>query len=505
MSIEFSSNLLPVSGSQEIFGFAQATKAPTSYINVGERIPRCKKCKSPEFPLKDSTFSCPICNPSDDFLDSSIRFDEGFEETNLLFFIFDATFSFEKAKEMITNFADSMKDDNRAVIIAASGNEQIIIYSSNNVPYLLKIQKTETFVPDEAYEVTKEDIINTIIPALNVLYRALLFNANGENNVDLVMPLHLVLLQQKDDKRPFGIFFMINRESKPLTREKADVIGKAIAAKYGIVHFGANEGFRRLIAIAHHSFGCVFGLSQLNPLMFSKLMILSKPTMLNIVFPRFIEVVKITSCQGEMKLTSLITSLNLTNACGCSAKLSIDYSRISDMFKENVNIVEYLDSVDGRFLTLHRFKWAETEESFINNLNQIVNQAIILKEFSSNVLRSMWDGESQKYIDHIISSNIMNIPKSCLTDIGKKPERDSLKLYYVLSSNLSNYENKLIKLPNEKGYLYVYQPVVFVYVNGNPIEEVNEIIKSDWPFDIQIFKDMDAFHFVTESYGEKIE
>ena len=84
MSIEFSSNLLPVSGSQEIFGFAQATKAPTSYINVGERIPRCKKCKSPEFPLKDSTFSCPICNPSDDFLDSSIRFDEGFEEILLI-------------------------------------------------------------------------------------------------------------------------------------------------------------------------------------------------------------------------------------------------------------------------------------------------------------------------------------------------------------------------------------------------------------------------------------
>lgn len=505
MSIEFSSKLLPVSGTSELFGFVQSAHIPSAHENVNEQIPRCNKCKSPKFPLKDSTFSCPICNPSDDFLESSIRFDEGFEDTNLLFLVFDVSFPIEKIRNMISDFANSMHDNNRAVIIAAAENEQIIVYSCNSVPYFFQIQETETFIPDGEYEVTKEDILDIIIPSLESLYGSLLFCFDNDYAVDLVKPLQLILYQQKGDKRPFGIFFMIYGQSKPLTMIKADLIGKTIASKLGIVHFGASEGFKKLMAIARHSFGCVFGLSLLNPLTFSRLIKLSKPTILNLYFPRFIEVEKVTSCKGDMKMTSLITLLSMTNACGCSAKLSIDYSRISKLYQENVNILEYLDCVDGRYLTLHRFKWAETPQIYESSLNILVNQAITLKEFSSNVLRGICDEESETYINHIIKSNVVNIPNSCLSDVGERPERDSLKLYFVLHSFLSDYKNKLIKLADDNGYLYVYQPMILAYVKTDIINEVNNIINSDWPFEIQMFKDMDTFRYVVERYGGKFE
>ncbi|KAH0793452.1 hypothetical protein GPJ56_002499 [Histomonas meleagridis] len=492
MTLKFCSHLLP-NLETEKFGFVQSSYSPEISTDYTDKIQLCKRCKSSQFPLKSGGCACPICTPEADFIDGTIKVGNGFESRHLFYLVLDLSFSIETVKDFLLSFAESLNSDDSAVIISIA-EFPIMIYCDNGIPYFLQIKELSSFVPSDQYEVTKEDIKSIIIPSLNSLYSIFIEKDKISTPIDITFPIQIIT--EQSDNRPFATFFMIHRSTQPLSPQRAVAAGQKILLHKGIIHFGASEGFRRLTAIAKHSFGCVFGLSTFNPNTFCKLMKLSQPLRLDVTFPRFIEVSKVTSCEGDMKMTSLVTILQLSSGCGCSSQLSIDFSRISDTYKNCVNAIETSISVSGKFLTLHKFSWADSSENYQNSLSLAINKEIALKSFASDVLRGVWNGTNyEKLINNIDKSVIV---ESCFTDIGKKPERDSLRLYYMLHSVGAHKKNEMIQLPNG-GCMYMYPPVVFVRTDEDVMKVVNDHVKCEWPFDVQVFKEMDSFRIVVES------
>ncbi|OHS95054.1 hypothetical protein TRFO_38770 [Tritrichomonas foetus] len=580
MTILFNSRILPPNPKMT-FGFVQSRYSPQTVSDFDETLPKCTKCKTKQFPLKNGKFACPICSPESDFVEGSLKIGEGFETRSLFYFAFDINFSIDKIQMLLKSLSDSMSENDVAVILSLSPKITILSLD-NTIPFFTVLDKINDFTLNDSYELTKDEINNFIIPSLFALYSMYsefifkhdhnfnekninnidnIDNTNKSNNTNLnskeklehrnyvdIIPLIQILIRQSE-KRPFATFCFLNSPVAPLTVEKAAAASRTITSNGGIIHFGASESFKRLTAISRLNFGCVFGISEnlsICSLTIQKLINLSRPSSIKLISPRFVEVEKVTGSEGSMNMTAYITKMNLKSIRGCSARLTIDQTRIGKSHEKIVKMIEITDNIHGRFISLHNFTFPQNYEEkekeeqqqqqqqenpiekgkgkgkenkneiqkrmeniFIQYSNQEITNNIILKGFASDILRSAWAGEewNQLIEKHVNNNGFLKeiLSSYCTLELGLKPDQDALRLFYILESLHNDNTNRLIHLENGR-YILVSPPIAYIYSNETfSIDIINRKILSEWPFELRFFTDLTIFKCFVEKFGCKLE
>lgn len=495
MTISFNSALLPHPETEDVFGLVHTSYSPLQSLKYEHEVDHCKTCDCILFPTKDNKIACPICSPEADFCDGSFKVGEGNERKTFYVFIFDMFYSIEQAQALLHNFAESMQENDSAIIIGLSQGLHIL-YSDNEVPQFVCFSEKD-FTPSITFESKKAVIESVLIPSLPALYNV--FPVDPQLKIDVTFPLRVAMLQS--DRRLFSVLFLIKREVEKLTAEKAAFLSRKIATEGGIVNFGAPEGFRRLSAISRLNFGCVFGISEFVPSFVSLLFAQSRTSSFKMIAPRFIEISKVTGCDGNLNMTSYVTKANLTSVKGFSVRMSIDYSRIEQTHERIVRIVEITKNIFGKFVTLHTFKWSESSDYYVQAMEPKLTRNLILKAFASDVLREAWQGGDLAQIirKHVNDMNKSAVNTCCSSDIGSKSDRDCLKLYFILHCMCSDMINE-ISATND-GYIFITPPVVFIYSATNDFTAFLSRIQSEWPFEIRVFNDLSAFRILIEKHN----
>lgn len=362
MTITFNSDKLPHHDSKMAFGFVQSRFKPLSISDFEDQIPKCSNCKTKEFPLKAGNFACPICSPESDFIEGSIKILKGNKHKLLYYFAFDTQFPKEKTIILLKQLIDCMNEDDHAIVICISS--PITIVSVNNtISFFNVFDSTTTFQADSKFELNKTQISKVVIPQLESLFSLRMKKGSEVKDPIEIIPL-IQILSRQSNKRPFASFCFLNSPIAPISAEKAAAASRSIFENKGIIHFGSNEGFKRLSAISRMSMGIVFGINVILPNTIENLIHLSQPNKLKVITPRFMEAIKVTSSEGSMNMSSFVTTMKLTNTRGSSGRYQIDFSRVDENHITSVKFIEIADNPNGRFITLHSFTWSESSEMF---------------------------------------------------------------------------------------------------------------------------------------------
>lgn len=572
MTIIFNSNKLPHRNTKTPFGFVQARYEPLSVSDYDDPIPKCSNCKTKQFPLKTGGFSCPICSPDSDFIEGSLRIRKGSKKKLLYFFAFDVQFSIDKTRCLLNQLCDAMNDDDTAVIICLS-TPYTIVSVKNSVSFYTVIDDVYNFVANDEYELTKKQIQNYVLPSLISLYSVQAMSSAQKSPIDVIPVVQILIHQSK--KNPFAAFCFINSPISPITAEKAAASSRIIASNNGIIHFGVNESFKKLTAIARMSMGLVFGISQILPSTIQRLINLSQPAKMKVIMPRFIEVTKVTSSDGSMNMTAYTTKIILTSLKGCSARMNVDFTRVDDNHISSAKFIEITENSYGRFISLHSFGWSESAEMFDSialskplvssvsnlppadssipptltpnpvqlndsqnstansgndnnennsqpkvydlddfgdknwqttdesNINLLVTKNLILKGCASDVLRATWAGGNfARHVENLVNDPQLKdyVMSSCLVDALKKQERGVERFYYVLYTLLNDMSDKVVRV--KKDHVLITPPIVFIYSTlDNPTDIIEKYFLSEWPLEVRILTDFDAFLLAAENQG----
>lgn len=494
--ITFNSSVLPPQESDELFGFVQtkADKDPQESIE-SKMLPKCKKCTGRQFALRNGTMACPICDPEQDFTDAVVRMSDGLARRSVYFVVFDLALPISKTQELMKSLVLLLEETDIVTVMMISGNKCVVVYVENYVPFFAAV-KESSFKASELYEINKGELNDVVIPSLPALFA--LHKASDGVPLDVITPLNFAV--KMAEKRPFAVMCFTGSPIAALTAEKAVAIGKTVALNGGIVHVGASEGFKRLTAIAHNAFGCVFGLSEVTASVMSKLMGASKRVSAKIYCPRFMEVSKVTGGDGAIRVTAAITLLKLKKVFGASVRMSVDYDRRT-VKGDIVRVLSVFETVTGRFARVHTLTVPKYEQDFQGALNPMMTQCLRLKGCASDALRSIWAGESfERSIANISEAHSKG---TIIEGIGKKPDRDALSLYYIMGSVSSVLTSSTVKC--QTGYVFLRPPVAFVYASQNALDEAENAVDGEWPFEVRLFDDMTAFKLIVKRYGGGIE
>ena len=502
MTFEFNSRVLPHPESGEPFGFVQTGLCiddTGSKCNFEASLSVCRQCSALQFPCEDGTTACPMCSPERKFKDEVVCFDSGVARRGVYIVIVDMALPIAKMQEIVSGFGKALEETDVAVVIAVCGDKRIVVYAENNIPFF---DVVEAMSEPKLRESSKNDVLNVIVPCLPSLY-AFACHSMDSVLVDVLSPIDLAV--KLANKRSFAIFWFLGSQTKPMTVQKVAALSKIVATRDGVVHFGATEQFKRLTAIARHSMGCVFGLGEFVPSTFRKLMTLSKPVSMYLYCPRYIEISKVTGSEGSLRSNRYLTILQLAQIFGGSVKMQVDFERI-DARPSIVRFLEVTTTVSGKYARLHTFEFADTPESFRNLSDADITQNIKLKGLASDILRAAWAGEAwESVVKRVLCSEdaMKAVKGTIMEDLGQKPDRDALRLYYVLQCMCAEMESKIVT--NEHGTVFLVPPVAYVCSPGDAVSEVERVVESDWPFEVRAFTDMNAFKLLVEKFGKRIE
>jgi len=500
MSIEFGTQYFPPKGCNIPFGFVQKSY---KISNINERScskEKCEKCTCYKFPIKNGGSECPICVPSADFIEGSVFVGNGSRQSQLYFLVIDLSFPHDISINILKIFIESLDSDDLAVVFGVSEYVSVL-FVKDSIPICENIVSPSDFVISEQYELNRSQL-SGLLDAIPAFSRTIP-PTTPDTPLDVVPAIQCCIDQAM--KRPYIIFFMSKREIKPLPAEKAAVVGKAVFSSKGIIHFGNDQSFKRLTAIAHHSFGCVFGISKFVSSTFSQLRIFSRIYRMKVYSPRFIEASKVTGADGSVRMTAKCSVLKFRTTKGCSCRLNIDYSRIGNSHSSHFYCLEAFQNSFGYYLTLHKLSSSPSIDTFSQNISQNLNKSLLIKGYASDILRMIWTGEDmESCIRKHLKQNpsiVGMIAETCLNELGSRPDRDTLKLYYVLHSLLTSYQQA--SSVTETYSIHVMPPFVFFHGSEDPINVISNKIESEWPYELNVFTDISAFKLVVEKIGVK--
>ena len=501
MSFAFNSTVLPHRESAEPFGLVQTGLSiddDGSKCEFESTLSVCSRCSGYKFPCKNGKMECPMCSPESDFKDNIVCVDSGLARRNVYFLVIDLALPIATTRSLVSNFGKALEDTDTAMVIAVYGQKSVILYVENGMVLFGFVEQPRPLTP--THECSKNDIITLIEPCLPALYSLLVYPVESPL-VDVLFPIELAMNQAA--KRPFAIFFFLGSQTTQMTVQKVAAVSKDIEQRDGIVHFGATEHFKRLTAITHHSMGCVFGLSEFVPSTFRKLMSASRRVSMFLYCPRYVEIVKVTGSDGSIRSNSLLTILELERICGGSVKMRVDFGRI-DKIPEKVRFLQITTTVSGKYARLHTFTFADTVESFRQAIDTDITRNLALKGYASDILRAVWAGASlEDAVKRVSGEYEVAVKGSIVEGLGEKPDRDALRLYYVLECMCTDMESKIVK--TEKGTIFMVPPVAYVISTGDPVTEAEREIESEWPFEVRVFTDINAFKLLVEKFGKRLE
>jgi hypothetical protein len=413
---------------------------------------------------------------------------------SLFFFIFDLSLPIQRAQTLLLAFAESLSDTDVAVVASISGSSLTLLYVEDQIPFFAAA--SHDFSPTDLYEMNKAELSAMLLPALPALYNVQPPTPNTQT-VDVLGPLQVCVRQA--ERRPFAIFFFLTSPVSPITAERAAAASRTIASSGGVVHFGATEHFKRLSAIAQSNFGFVFGISECLPTLLKKLIDGSQPLAIKLYCPRFVELEKVTGSDGSVRSSTSLRVVKLKSVRGCSGRLSIDFQRIFDQPK-TVRIAEVIRNVNGRFVRIHSFPFAEAPGAFRPDF--AVTQNLVLKGCASDILRTAWaGGDWQKTVAKVLGQPPIApfLAKTCLADLENRPDRDALKFFYVLECFFADLANRMVAVGGAS--VFVAPPIVCVYSEGDPVAAAEQAVASEYPFEVRILSDKTAFRLLVEKLG----
>jgi hypothetical protein len=282
----------------------------------------------------------------------------------------------------------------------------------------------------------------------------------------------------------------VNRDPADITVGQAESLGSQIAESQSVIHIVATSGFRRFSAIAHHSFGLVVAASFIASGLIKKLIHLSiRIAYFQLLGPRAIEFQKVIGCNGKMRLSSVVSSLELTNLFGGAVHFTIDHSRCNF---DRLNFVETSSTSTGTFLRLHSFSLSPTSQ-----VDPLLTKRLALKAFAHEILRGVWTGgDFENLVKKKLTPTIRPfLAGTNLSEVGSKVDRDTLKLYYVLTS-LGSWPIENSRISPSAAFAI---PSVFVFSEQGETPEIPETENGCGAvLEVRVVQDANAFQLLLE-------
>ena len=494
MSIKFNSSFLPFRAINT-FGFVQTTQSQECYTIPPNPVSNCEKCGSITFPLKDGENKCPICNPDLEFIPKTVKIGDGIETTRTHFLVIDIRFKKEMTINIMKSFFSAL-DVNDSFVIIILEPRVVLLYMKDNIPTFYLVNNESDFEVTNYFVIKVKDVVNIdeMINSIHSIYSV--FGGKLNVNIDLLESIKLILKQI--DEKPFVIYYFLAGNSVPLSIEKTEAASRSIAKLNGVIHFGAYNDFTKLTGIASKNFGCVFKMNENVSEILTKLYNLSKTFRLKVIIPKSFEVLKNTGGVGNIKETEFFKLIDFEKIRGCSCRLGINYDKINGISNDKVNVIELTQTNEGEFMTVHKLRIPKSQEEYNKSLDEEITNSIILKGFSSDILKGSWKGEDWDVLMYKIrnSNQEKYILSSNLIDLSGKQDKAILILYYDLLCLSTTLKNKLVKINN--GYVLINPPNLIVYTD----EQINidEIFESEWPLNIKIIKNLDKFLEISKTY-----
>lgn len=488
MTLKFNSEFIPSNPNEDVFCCVQTSQEPKEFVNATFKKTHCRNCKSVLFPLNDDTkLECPICNPDADFSSKIFKLSQPAPERNIIIFAFDITIPHQTILFLLNDLYNNMKDNEKLSIVCITDKTIFVNVNNNLLEFDTYASPTEIQFPMQSY-ITKEQLREIVIPSISTVYA--LFPdelpdvCNYCNSIKAIIKI--------SHKIPFTIYLFAQRPADRVSIESAQIISQAICDNQSILHIGAVSDFKRHIAIARLAFGSVFGIHALAGSIFAKLrensQVISK---FRIFAPRSVEFSKVTGSAGNLKMSSKLSKLKLSNFIGGSVSFHIEEKR------NKIRLLETSRTESGTFLALHTF---QKTESFRDTIDVDLTNSIIMKFFASDVIRATMRGEN---FDKVLKQHLRSVEAvlggTSLSKIGSDEQNDLLKLYYVLQS----YGPADIKVRGMKigsSVALLVPPTLFVYETaGMDISKVQA--DASWPLELRVLKSESEFEQICQNYG----
>ena len=401
-------------------GFIQFCSEPNSFEVNSSNIQKCKICKCPLFQLTDKNeYDCPICHPNSPFSEKTYKYPEKMKSRNHFFFIFDISMPPKSLYAYLQALYNSLYDENTISILCLANNA---IFASvvNDLLVFDIYENMNNIKPLKYYTITRSQIQSVVLPSITSVYA--LTPEELKETADPFFALRCAI--KAAEKTPVSYMLFFYRNVTHLQVSEAEDLGKLVSSSNSIVHFGGPPQFRRFTSVARFSFGAVFVTENMKSSVIAHLVSLSRiNNRLRVYAPKSIRFTKSTR-DGSFVSKDLLTVLKLGFTIGLSIRYEVDVENVKS---SNIKLVESTRTENGTFMKIHTL-YKENGE-----IDSSVSDTIILKEFSSNVLRLIWDGEDfKKTIIEKISKEICEIIKgTCMDNIGNNMQIDILRLYYI--------------------------------------------------------------------------
>ena len=460
---------------------------------------KCKKCGNYLFPTKggknenenefnitESICCCPYCSPEATFLtQKTIQIGESrVSRTTAYSFIFDMTYPIQFVKSQLEDLSDSIDENDKVLIIGISEFLTIIHRSQSGLVEFHSFKDIETVqnikntAARGAFLNTKAEIKSAIIPSLQAYYNMNKRFSHGEESarvmskdgttlqVDFILPIIASNILLKGEV--FSIACFLRRDPCQITSGFAESLSLEITnGGYNFIHFCTVRGFKIVSAIAELTNGLVFSIkesdfgAESNYKAMRKIVKYSQQSRTKIIsHAGSFDISEVTNGgkqRTQIKTKSQVATPVASMTFGVTttpimtvAKTSYSTNQLSirnaqgvsgflvpvkdSKFNFNPYVIEITDNTSGRYMTIHNI--AET----INDKQKDVTWEVERKSLLGKYLSQLWSGtkinieEAKEKIAEISTKHSVT-KQTCLQSIGKVPDTDVLRFYYVFITN----------------------------------------------------------------------
>lgn len=469
----------------------------TSSISISAS--KCKKCGNYLFPIKDdkntnenefdivnSICTCPYCSPESTFLtEKTVQIGESrIARTTAYSFIFDQAYPMQFIKSQLEDLADSIDENDKVLIMGISDFLTVIYRSQSGLVEFHSFKDIETLqnikntAAQGVFLNTKAEIKASIIPSLQAYYNMnkrfarsdeaskVAANDGTTCQIDFILPIIASNILLKGEV--FSIACFLRRDPCQITSGFAESLSLEITnGGYNFIHFCTVRGFKIVSAIAELTNGLVFSIKESD---FStesdfkamrKIVKYSQQSRTKIIsHAGSFDISEVTNGgkhRTEIKTKSQVATPVASMTFGVTttpimtvAKTSYSTNHLSirnpqgvsgflipvkdSKFKFNPYVIEITDNTSGRYMTVHNI--AET----VNDRQKDVAWEVERKSLLGKYLSQLWSGtkinieEAKEKIAEISTKHSVT-KQTCLQSIGKVPDSDVLRFYYVFITN----------------------------------------------------------------------
>ena len=167
MFFEFNTNIINLNEENFNFGFIQKNlNEDLKFQKINNKISKCLKCNSTKFLLNDlENYSCPICDPNNNYIQNSLYLEENINNEKIFFFIFENLINLELIIFHLKELIEKTSKNDKFIIISYT-NFCTIFYIEEDICNFITFNELSNFKYNKIYENNKESILNIIIPSL---------------------------------------------------------------------------------------------------------------------------------------------------------------------------------------------------------------------------------------------------------------------------------------------------------------------------------------------------